>query len=279
MITRSAASARRPHDPPGDRAMTEMRGIAENDRAPDAIVRAPRVVADATDTVRNRLLRGLPAAELRRVLAACERVEIRPRQILHHWNLPMQDVYFVEQGLISVSVKVSRERSVEGWLIGSDGMTGIPVLLGDAENPPHRRVVQVGGSALRMSASDFSAAVQELEFFRRTLHRYVQFVLSECSQWGACNAHHSLKQRTARWLLGACDGLQAERLPITHQLLARLLGVRRASVSKCLAALEAVGAIRNTRSLVEIADPAALEAIACDCHRIVRREYRQLLER
>jgi CRP-like cAMP-binding protein len=257
--------------------MTEMRGIGEDYRATD-IVRAPRTVADPTDATRNRLLRSLPAAELRRVLALCERVEIRPRQILHHWNLPMQDVYFVEQGLISVSVKVSRERSVEGWLIGSEGMTGIPVLLGNADNPPHRRVVQVGGSALRMSARELASALQELESFRQTLHRYVQFVLCECSQWGACNAHHSLRQRTARWLLGACDGLQSERLPITHQLLARLLGVRRASVSECLAALEAAGAIRNTRSLVEIADAEALQAIACDCHRVVRREYRQLFE-
>jgi CRP-like cAMP-binding protein len=259
--------------------MTEMRGIADDDRATDAVARASRTVSATTETTRNRLLRSVPAAELDRVLSLCEQVEIRPRQILHHWNLPMREVYFVERGLISVSVKVSRERSVEGWLIGSEGMTGLPVLLGDAENPPHRRVVQVGGTALRMSAGDFSAAVQELEGFRRVVHRYVQFVLSECSQWGACNAHHSLRQRTARWLLGACDGLQAERLPITHQLLARLLGVRRASVSECLAALEASGAIRNTRSLVEIADPEALQAAACDCHRIVRREYRQLLER
>jgi CRP-like cAMP-binding protein len=259
--------------------MTEMRGIADDNRATGAIVRAPRTVAEPTDVTSNRLLRSLPDAELRRVLALCERVEIRPRQVLHHWNLPMHDVYFVEQGLISVSVKVGRDRSVEGWLIGSEGMTGIPVLLGEAENPPHRRVVQVGGSALRMSASDLASAAQALERFRATLHRYVRFVLCECSQWGACNAHHSLRQRTARWLLGACDGLQSERLPITHQLLARLLGVRRASVSECLAALEAAGAIRNTRSLVEIADAEALQAIACDCHRIVRREYRQLLDR
>ncbi len=259
--------------------MTQMRGIAHNDGEPDTIVGLPGPSTDASVEVRNRLLRGLPDAELRSVLALCERVDVRPRQILHHWNLPMHDVYFVEQGLISVSVKVSRERSVEGWLIGTEGMTGLPVLLGDAENPPHRRVVQVGGSALRMSARDFTAAVQELDRFRQTLHRYVQFVLCQCSQWGACNAHHSLKQRTARWLLGASDGLQSERLPITHQLLARLLGVRRASVSECLAALETAGAIRNTRSLVEVADPGALQAAACDCHRLVRREFRQLFER
>src|SRR5262249_8528878 len=233
---------------------------------------------DPAAAVRNRLLRSLPATELRKVLSLCERVEIRPRQILHHWDLPMREVYFVEHGLISVSVKVSREQSVEGWLIGSEGMTGVPVLLGDM-NPPHRRVVQVGGIALRMSATDLAAAAQELGSFRQTLHRYVQFVLSQCSQWGACNAHHNLKQRTARWLLGARDALQADSMPITHQLLARLLGVRRASVSECLAALEAAGAVRNTRSLVEIIDPGSLQRVACDCHRIVRREYRQLLER
>lgn len=259
--------------------MSDMREIAHGHFRPDTIVRTPRPVADTSAATRNRLLRSLPAAELASVLTLCERVELRPRQILHHWNLPMREVYFVEHGLISVSVKVSRERSVEGWLIGAEGMTGIPILLGDADNPPHRRVVQVGGSALRMSARDLAAAVQELEALRNTLHRYVQFVLCECAQWGACNAHHSLRQRTARWLLGARDGLQDERLPITHQLLARLLGVRRASVSECLAALEAAGAIRNTRSLVEITDADALQETACDCHRIVRREYRQLLER
>ncbi len=258
--------------------MTQMREIT-TDREPDTIVSTPVPRADASLEVGNRLLRGLPRAELRSVLALCERLDLRPRQILHHWNLPMSDVYFVEQGLISVSVKVSRDRSVEGWLIGSEGMTGLPVLLGDAENPPYRRVVQVGGSAWRMSASDLMAAAQEHESFRETLHRYVQFVLCQCSQLGACNAHHSLKQRTARWLLGASDGLQSERLPITHQVLARLLGVRRASVSECLAALDAAGAIRNTRSLVEITDAEALQAAACDCHRVMRREYRQLFER
>ncbi len=257
---------------------THFDGLAADPRV-NSTAEARPIRSTGVAPVDNRLLRGLPAAELQRLMAKAERVEIRPRQVLHHWNMPMHEVYFVEHGLISVSVKLSRERSVEGWLIGSEGMTGIPVLLGDAENPPHRRVVQVGGSALRVSAQDLLTAVQELKALRETLHKYVQFVLSECSQWGACNAHHSLKQRTARWLLGACEALQSGRLPITHQLLARLLGVRRASVSECLGALEAAGAICNTRSLVEIADGAAVEAAACDCHRIVRRQYRQLLER
>ncbi len=237
---------------------------------------ARRTAADAIARVRNRLLQRLPARELESLLARAERATLHPRQILHHWNMPMRDVYFVEQGLVSVSVKISRERAVEGWLIGSEGMTGIPILLGDNETPPYRRVVQVGGHAWRLSAEDLAAAVGELETLRTLLLRYAEFVLCQSSQWGACNAHHSLRQRMGRWLLAACDALEADRLPVTHQLLARLLGVRRASVSECLSMLEAEGVIRNTRSLVQIVQPEVLLSLSCDCHRIVQRDYRRL---
>src|SRR4051794_24820573 len=94
----------------------------------------------AESTVRNRLLRRLPADELSALLPLMRPVEISARQVLHHWNLPMEHVYFIESGLVSVSAKIGGDRSVEAWLIGSEGMTGISVLLEDADNPPHRRV-------------------------------------------------------------------------------------------------------------------------------------------
>jgi len=228
--------------------------------------------------VRNRLLRRLPHREMQSLMRRIERVEIRPRQILHHWNMPMRDVYFVEQGLVSVSVKISRDCAVEGWLIGSEGMTGVPVLFGDRENPPFRRVVQVGGQALRIAVHDLLAAMDELETLRGLLLRYAQFVLCQSSQWGACNAHHSLKQRMGRWLLAASDALESDYLPVTHQLLARLLGVRRAGVSECLNAMEARRIIRNTRSLIQITEPEALRAVSCDCHRLIQRDYRRLFQ-
>ena len=225
--------------------------------------------------VRNRLLQQLPARELQSLLARAERVTLHPRQILHHWNMPMREVYFVEQGLVSVSVKISHERAVEGRLIGSEGMTGIPVLLGDHDSPPYRRVVQVGGYAWRLAVEDFTAVIRELETLCALLPRYAEFVLCQTSQWGACNAHHSLTKRIGRWLLAACDGLESNRLPVTHLLLARLLGVRRASVSQCLSAMEAEGLVHKSRNLVEVV-PDALLSMSCDCHRIVRREYRRL---
>jgi Mn-dependent DtxR family transcriptional regulator len=81
-----------------------------------------------------------------------------------------------------------------------------------------------------------------------------------------------------RWLLAASDALESDRLPVTHQLLARLLGVRRAGVSECLNAMEARGIIRNTRSLIQITEPEALRAMSCDCHRLVQRDYRRLFQ-
>src|SRR6476660_4650456 len=95
---------------------------------------------------RNVLLNALPAHELERLWALLETVELRPRQILHHWGMPIEQVHFVEHGLVSVTARISREAAVEVWLIGREGMTGVPVVLGGDHAPPHRRVVQVGGS-------------------------------------------------------------------------------------------------------------------------------------
>ena len=122
---------------------------------------------------RNRLLGLLPENEMVRLTPLFERIEITPRQILHHWNLPMDHVYFVESGLVSVMAKTSDREWGEVWLIGSDGMTGIPIVLGDI-HPPHRRVVQVGGSALRISTQAFRHLLEVSEPLRGILLNYVQ---------------------------------------------------------------------------------------------------------
>jgi CRP-like cAMP-binding protein len=192
--------------------------------------------------------------------------------------MPMRDVYFVEQGLVCVSVKIESERDVTGWLIGSKGMTGIPVLIGAPYYAPYRRVVCVGGSALKIEAVHLQTATREIAQLRALLMQYVEFVLGQSTQCGVCSAHHTVRQRTARWILDGCASLDSDRLPLGHTLLARLLGVRRASISECLHAMAAEGFIRNTRNLIQVVDPDGLQSTACDCHRIIKREYRRLLD-
>jgi len=222
----------------------------------------------------NRLLRLAPPSEVTRILAVAEKVQLKPRQIVHHWRLPMDHVYFVESGLISVSAKVDEERFVEAWLIGSEGMVGAPCLLApDDKTPPHRRIVQVGGTALRIPTSAFLGMLDEVPALRGVILRYINVVLLQTSQAGACNALHSVKQRLARWLLLADGSLQSAELPLTHAVLAQLLGVRRASVSECLEALERQGSVVNMRAAIRITDRAGLEHTACSCLRRIQREY------
>ncbi len=226
---------------------------------------------------RNGLLRVLPRSELERLAPLLHPVDLKPRQILHHSGTPMDQVYFIEKGLVSVSAKSARDKWVEVWLTGSEGMTGIPVVLGDDDEPPFRRVVQVSGSALRISRSDLQRAMDQSSILRSLLLKYVQVVLLQTSQASVCNATHDLKQRLSRWLLLARDCLDDDAIPLTHQVLSRLLGVRRPSVTQCLGALDQEGVLRNSRAHVRITDPEKLEAVACDCHRLIRYEYERLL--
>jgi CRP-like cAMP-binding protein len=143
---------------------------------------------DVALVTRNRLLGRLPENEMVRLTPLFERIEIKPQQILHHWNVPMDHVYFVESGLVSVMAKTSDREWGEVWLIGSDGMTGIPIVLGDI-HPPHRRVVQMGGSALHISTQAFRHLLEVSEPLRGILLNYIQVVLLQTSQSGACSAY------------------------------------------------------------------------------------------
>ncbi|MCK1304372.1 MULTISPECIES: Crp/Fnr family transcriptional regulator [unclassified Bradyrhizobium] len=223
---------------------------------------------------RNKLLRCIPEMELTVLRSIGMDVELKPRQVLHHWRLPMEYVYFLGSGLVSVSAKVDDGRFVEAWLVGSEGMIGAPCVLAPEDPmPPHRRVVQVGGTALRIPTPAFLAALDDLGALRGVILSYINLVLFQTSQVGACNSLHSVKQRLARWLLVAANAMDSGELSITHAVLAQLLGIRRASVSECLETFEQAGIIRNTRAAIALVDRARLEHFACSCSGLIQREY------
>lgn len=208
--------------------------------------------------IANKLLNSLPAQDLARLRPYLTRVPLKARRVLHHWSMPIEQVYFVEAGLVSVVARVDREHDVEVWIIGCEGFAGVPAILG-AGTPPHRRVVQVDGHALCMTVTDLHQLMDRLPAFRDMLLRYVQAVLSQTSQVGACNGSHSLEHRLARWLLMARDRL-SEELPLTHEMLSRMLGVRRASVTETVTTLEEIGALRKHRGSIHVVDGEKLEA-------------------
>ncbi len=229
-----------------------------------------------TAQIRNQLLQALHPEDLQRISGLLTRVPLRPRQMLHVGRMPRERVYFIESGLVSVSGAGGRGKTVEAWLLGSEGTTAVPAILQDDE-PALQCVVQIGGEALEIGRVEFMAVMEAVPGIRTLLLRYVNFTLLCAVQTGICNSNHSIEQRLARWLLFARDGFPDQRLPITHRALGRLLGVRRASVTHCLGALEQAGAISVARGSVVISDPELLHQRACECARYVRREYQRLI--
>ena len=183
-----------------------------------------------TTLPRNLLLRSLPSQVLERLSPLLHEVSLTPRRVLQHAGVPIEHVYFVEEGLVSVLAKTDERIAVEVWLIGREGAIGSAAVLGiRASTLSH--FVQVGGSALRIGIEDLNRAMSESPCLHAVLHGYLHATLMQSLQSAACSLRHSFLQRLARWLLTAQDRSELDELPITQDLLARSLGVYRPTVS------------------------------------------------
>jgi CRP-like cAMP-binding protein len=225
--------------------------------------------------VQNRLLKSMPAAAFTLIGSRLKRVPLKSREILQERNRPIPYVYFVERGVASVFARTSRDGPVEVAMIGRLGLVGVPVVLGTMRSP-NRCLVMVPGEALRISSGDLKNAIDRSSELRQHLMNYVQALLIQNSQTVLCNVRHELCDRLCRWLLLACDRLDDNTIPVTHDLLSMTLGVRRAGVTAALAKLAAAGAVRRLRGAIEILDRDILEQRACECYRIISAEYKRL---
>jgi len=238
--------------------------------------KSPRV--RAPESCRNLLLRALPSETLEELWPHMESVPLQPKRVLHYPQTPMPQLYFPEEGLVSIVASAGEGKGIEGWLVGREGMIGIPIILGE-DSPAHRRVVQVGGTALRIRSETMLKAMDEMQPLRHLLLYYVQVVLMQTAQLSACNAAHGVQQRVARWLLMAQDRCGSDALPLTHDILARMLGIRRATVTDCIIGLEKNGMLEKARSLLQIKDRDRLKEVSCSCYRIIRSAEKRLLGR
>ena len=219
---------------------------------------------------KNKLLAALPSHVLGSLSELLEMVPLRSRRVLHQPRAPIDQVYFVEEGLVSVIAETGDGHEAEVWLTGCAGLVGVPAALG-MKVSTHRRVVHAPGYAFRMSAANLQSAMHQMAELRELLLLHAGAVLVQASQSGACNATHHLKPRLARWLLLAADQYPGRDLPLTHRMLARILGVRRPSVTECLAVLADERLVQNSRGRIAVIDRAGLEATACACYHIIRK--------
>jgi CRP-like cAMP-binding protein len=209
----------------------------------------------------------LPQAELNRFLPDLQPVSLTLRQPLFEVRGPFQWVYFIEQGVASILTMMTNGSTIEVGMIGREGVVGVPALLGSEASAQHI-IIQVPGTALRMSAAKCKAAFEESTAVRAIVLRYTLALLDLGAQTAACNRLHSIEQRCARWLLMALDRLDGNELPMTHEFLASMLGVRRAGVTETVGELHRSGLIRNHRGEVTIVDREGLEATACECYHV-----------
>jgi CRP-like cAMP-binding protein len=166
-------------------------------------------------------------------------------------------------------------RTIEAGVAGREGMVGVPVVLG-VEASPTECFVQSPGTGWRMDAALFRSALEQSRSLHAHFLRYVMAFLGQITQTAACNGVHTLQERLARWLLMSHDRCDGDRLKLTQEVIATMLGVRRASVTEAAGGLQKAGVIACAKGTITILDRAALEQASCECYGIVRQQFGQL---
>ena len=218
---------------------------------------------------RNRLLLALPAGNLKRLMPTLEPIPCQEGQILLDADSSLDDVFFPESGVISVVAVYENGNIIEMATIGREGCTGFQAILGERESSV-RLLVQIPGSAAKMSRADLTRAMGAMPSFRNLMYAYVHAFLEQVLVSGACNGAHSLKQRLARWLLMMRDRSDGDTLQITQNLLGQMLGVQRPSVTNAIRELERARLIAPGRQQVTILDRQGLIKASCECYQLVR---------
>jgi CRP-like cAMP-binding protein len=202
-------------------------------------------------------------------------VPFATHQVLHEANQSIEYVCFPESGIASVTTDGSSQ--VEVGVIGREGMTGVPLVLG-TDRTPFRCFIQLEGHGLRLAAPNFAVALHESRSFDHRLRLYAQALNVQTCATAFANAEHTLEMRLARWLRMFHDRVDGDDLALTHEFLAMMLGVRRAGVTTTIHLLEGNGLIRGTRGLLKVRDRAGLERLADDAYGLPEAEYARLME-
>jgi CRP-like cAMP-binding protein len=217
----------------------------------------------------NRLLRALPSKNLKQLMPALERVRCARGQILMDADSALDHVFFPDGGVVSVVAVYADGSVIEMATIGREGCTGVQAIFG-AKSSSVRLLVQIPGSAAKMSRAAFTRAMGSMPPFRNLMYAYVHAFLEQVLVSVACNGAHSLKERLARWLLMMRDRSDDDTMLITQSLLAEMLGVQRPTVTHAAQELERAGLIERGRRQVTILDRQGLTKASCECYQLVR---------
>jgi len=224
----------------------------------------------------NRLLAALPTAEFERLAPHLEPVEMLLGDILYESGGLLQHVYFPTTAILSLHYVMENGSSSEIAGVGNEGVLGISLFMG-GNTTPSRAVVQTGGQGYRLKAQLMVQEFNRAGLMQQLMLRYTQALITQMSQTAACNRHHSLVQQLCRWLLLTLDRMPTNELIMTQELVASMLGVRREGITEAAGKLQHAGFISYRRGHVAVLERSGLEAGACECYAVVKKELGRLL--
>jgi CRP-like cAMP-binding protein len=224
----------------------------------------------------NHILDALPAAERERLFPHLKLVPLPLGAVLYESGDTLRHIYFPTDSIVSLLYVLANGASAEISIVGNEGAIGVALFMG-GETTTNRAIVQSGGSAYRLTGKRLK---QEFERHGEVLHlllRYTQALLTQMAQTAVCNRHHTVDQQLCRWLLLSLDRLSSDRLTMTQELIANMLGVRREGVTEAAGKLQKLGAIRYRRGQITVLDRPQLERLSCECYAVVKKESDRLL--
>ena len=223
----------------------------------------------------NRFLRMLPASSYFRIRPYLDVISLPKGHVVWNVDDPIDSVYFPRRCVVSLLVMLTQRAPVEAATVGNEGLLGTSLILG-ADRSPLLVMVQIPGDALRIGARMFQELVEDDASIRLLALRYSHALLEQTAQSVACNRRHSTVQRCARWLLMTHDRAHADDFALTHQFLAMMLGVRRASVTVAAGQLQRAKLIRYLYGRVVVENRPGLEEAACECYQVVQQRFQRL---
>jgi len=235
-----------------------------------------RVVSSPDTPRRNQLLAALPREEYERLLPHLRPVPLPLGRTLYGTGVREEYLYFLTAGIVSRFYVTSSGASAGSAVTGSEGVIGVATFLGGESTPSHA-VVRSAGHAYRLGMHQLKSELGRCGPLLHLLLRYTQALMTQTMQTAACNRHHTLQQRLCRLILTSLDRLPSNELTMTQELAADMLGVRREGVTEAAGKLHKAGLVHCDRGHIAVLDRPRLEAQACECYAVVKREYDRLL--
>lgn len=233
-------------------------------------------MAPAPSPEQNQILNALPAGARRRLFSFLKLVELPLGKVLYESGGVLRHVYFPIDAIVSLLYVLDNGASAEIAVVGNEGVLGVALFMG-GETTTNRAIVQSGGWAYRLTGSRLKVEFGRHASLLHILLRYTQALITQMAQTAVCNRHHSVDQQLCRWLLLSLDRLTSNKVTMTQELIANMLGVRREGVTEAAGKLQKKGAITYRRGNITVLNRRQLESSCCECYGVVRKETDRLL--